>query len=435
MFDLANQSFTLLIITLLFSLYFKNLVVDASVAGGMTPGDASNRGDFAWSLVHGASYLVVVAISPFLGAAGDAKNWRKEILLTTGVLCAFLTVLLGVLPPSMLVLLAIAYFVANVCYQVGENFLASFLPDVSTPETLGRISATGWAMGYVGAMLLLLIVAMLMSVMGWSETSEWRPFFVFAGLWFLAGMLPLALFVREVKRDKPIRTNIAVESALRVADTFRHARRYRQLVLFLVAFLVYGFGVQVIIGFTSIIAEGFGFGQAKLVLFVLQVTFTAGIAAIATAFFQDRIGAKRTVVSYLVIWLVSAVSLAFLTTLDDPPDWPIWVIGNGLGFGLGGIGTASRSMVCQFTPRQRSAEFFGLWGLSYKLAAAIGVLSFGIVSETLGDTNAMILLASFFAVGLALVLPVNEREGIETARAAERRIEEELAGQNDPERA
>ena len=420
MYDLANQSFTLLIITLLFSLYFKDQVAALAVQRGLDQLAADNRGDFIWSLVHGSSFLVVVALSPLLGAAADARTWRKEILIGTGGLCALLTVSLGFVPSSALVVVALLYFIANVCYQIGENFLASFLPDISTPTTIGRVSATGWTMGYVGALLLLLFVTALMLIFGWKAPSQYQPFFIFAGVWFAAGMIPAMLYVREKKRPVHIRGGIVRESFARVLETMRHAQHYRQLVLFLIAFLVYGFGVQVVIAFASILAKRFGFVETELVLFVLQITITAGIAAVLTGLYQDRIGTKRTIMFYLMIWFVSAVWLTWLTTLQSAPKWPLWVVGNGLGLGLGGIGTSSRSMVGLCTPRHRAAEFFGLWGLTYKLAAAIGVLAFGAVTELLGDTGAMVLLASFFAVGFLLILPVNERQGIEAARAAER---------------
>lgn len=420
MFDLANQSFTLLIITVLFSLYFKNLVTESALQRGLELEQAGNRGDFVWSLVHGSSYLVVVLLSPLLGAAADARSWRKEILLLTGCLCAVLTVALGLVPPSLLIVLAIAYFVANVAYQLGENFLASFLPDISTPKNIGRISATGWTMGYVGALLLLVLVLGLMLLLGWRDPSRWRPFFALAGIWFLAGMVPAALFLYERKRTTTIRGNLVSESVRRVFATLRHSSKYRHLALFLTAFLVYGFGVQVVIGFASIIGARFGIKDEQLVLFVLQITVTAGIAAIATAMFQDRIGAKRTVQIYLVVWIASALALTILSTRKGGSSMPLWIIGNGLGFGLGGIGTASRSMVGLFAPRHRAAEFFGLWGLTYKLAAAIGVLTFGAVTELTGDVGAMMLLTGFFVVGFLLMIPVSEQKGIEAARAAER---------------
>ncbi|MFG0305526.1 MAG: MFS transporter [Phycisphaerales bacterium JB040] len=453
MYDFANQSFTLLIITLLFSLYVQSVVtpqpelspetlawIESGGAGEPAPGvaedlaaldEAQRVGKWNWSLIHGSSYLIVVLLSPFVGALADLKGWRKQFLVGTGFLCCALTASLAGVRPGMLWLAALLYIPANVCYQIGENFLASFLPGVSTPRTIGRISAIGWTMGYLGALGLLVCSLAGMLAFGWKEPSSWQPFFVFAAAWFLLGMLPPTFIL---KNDTPLPEaagrRLLPESVSRVVQTFRHASRYAHLMRFLLAFFVYGFGVQVIIGFASIIAGGFGFGQEELILFVAQITVTAGLAAAGTALFQDRIGARATVIIYLFVWLAACLGL-IATKANWPsggPQWPLWIIGNLLGFGLGGIGTASRSMVARFAPAHRTAEFFGLWGLSYKLAAAIGVLAFGGVARLLGDLASLILLASFFGVGLLLMLPVNETAGVRAAKRVEREHEKTIHG-------
>ncbi|HED54628.1 MAG TPA: MFS transporter [Phycisphaerales bacterium] len=410
MYDLANQSFTLLINTLLFSVYFKEVV-----AGG------GQRGDRLWSIVFSVSMFLVVLASPVLGALADAKNWRKEMLMASGIGCVIFTCGLGLTGPGTVALAFALYIPANFLYQIGENTLASFLPDIASQRTIGKISALGWMMGYVGALCLLLIVSVVMKIFGLGSSAQWRPLFVFAGIWFLLGMIPPMLFLHERKRTMTLRhSTILAEAISRIADTFHHARHYRQLMLFLLAFFIYAFGMQTVIAFAAILAKDFGFQQTQLVLFVLQITVTAGIAAAATSRFQDRIGAKATIMIYLGVWIVSTSSLALISGINGLPHWLLWVVGNGIGFGLGGTGTASRAMVGRFTPSHKSAEFFGLWGVSYKLAAAIGVLSFGLVKAGLGNTMALILLTSFFVVGMLLMIPVDELAGVRSAKRAER---------------
>lgn len=447
MYDLANQSFTLLIITLLFSLYVQQVVTPHPVAtpeqvagikaaadagAALSPDLATLRdsmeladraGAFRWSLMHGSSLIIVVVLSPIIGALADIRGWRKQVLVGTGVLCCVLTCGLGLVGPGALVLAALLYIPANLCYQIGENFLASFLPDVSTPRNIGRVSATGWTMGYVGALLLLVGALLGMTLFDLKTVAQWRPLFVFAGLWFAINMIPTIIFLRDdVPQPEARRLGMVRAGIGRVFETISHTRRYRQLALFLAAFLIYGFGVQVVIGFASIIAKSFGFEQTDLVIFVAQITITAGIAAFATGRFQDAIGAKTTVLIYLVVWMLSCGGLVAVKLIwpVHGPQWPLWLIGNGLGFGLGGIGTASRSMVGRLTPKHRTAEFFGLWGVSYKLAGAIGVLSFGAVARTFGELASLCLLFGFFVFGFVLVLPVRELAGVRAARRAER---------------
>lgn len=410
LYDLANQSFTLLINTLLFSIYFKEVVV----------GDDA-KGDSLWGLTFAGSMLLVVIASPLLGAVADCRGWRKNFLVWTGVGCCLLTMSFGLIPANAVTLAILLYVPANFLYQIGENFLASFLPSVSTPRTIGRVSATGWAMGYVGALLLLVITGLGMTLLGLGATENWRPFFVFAGVWFALNMIPAAVMLREPKPDETHgASTLAGEAFVRLKQTVVSAKQYRQLVRFLTAFFIYGMGVQVIIAFASIIAKDFGFTQTKLVIYVLQLTVTAGIAAIGTAKFQDRIGAKPTVLIYLSIWSLAALGLLIMSLIPGCPEWPFWVVGNGIGFGIGGIGTASRSIVGRFAPDHKTGEFFGLWGMVYKLAAVVGVSSFSQVKAWIGMPASLGLLLGFFAVGFVLMLRVNEMDGYKAARRASR---------------
>lgn len=416
MYDLANQSFTLLIITLLFPIYFKEIAVTAGPAAG----------DRLWSIAVSASLLIVVIVSPFLGAIADLRGARKRMLLGTGVVCVALTCSFALIGQGSWRFAMTLFLMANVAYQLGENFLASFLPIVSTPRNIGKVSAIGWTMGYAGALILLLFTTGMMALFGWGPAEQWRPLFVFAGLWFLIGMIPPALILREPparlegRGARPTLWAAISQGVRSVRDTFRHAANYRQLVRFLLAFFVYSLGVQTMIAFASILAHDFGFSQIKLVIFVLQLTGTAGAGAILAGFIQDRLGARTTVLIFLAVWIVTSLSMASLTVPANPPSWMLWVVGNGVGLGLGGIGTSSRSMVGRFTPRHRTAEFFGLWGMVYKGAGVVGVLAFGQVKASLGATTSLALLTAFFTVGATLLLRVQETQGVRAARRAER---------------
>lgn len=455
MFDFANQSFTLLIITLLFSVYVTRVVVPQPVLSPEVAAQveqirgntleraqapievrdaldrvqaAEARGKFAWSLMQGGSLLIVVLVSPFLGAWADIRGKRKALLMGTGVACGVLTCSLGFVGPGMVILAACLYVPANLCYQVGENFLASFLPDVSTRRTIGRVSAIGWTMGYVGALSLLAIVVTAMLALGLKDPSYWRAFFVFAGVWFLLGIIAPGLVLRRDSAPKSKEARPLREAFRRVRRTLAGAGEFSQLRSFLIAFLVYAFGVQTFIAFAAIIAQDFNFTDVLLVAFTAQLTITAGIAAVVTSTFQDRVGAKLTVMFYLGVWVVSCLAMVAMSMIwpHGGPQWPVWLVGNGLGFALGGIGTASRSMVGRLTPSHRTAEFFGLWGMVYKFAGAVGVLGFGAVARFAGETASLVLLACFFGGGLLLLLRVNETHGVRHARRAERRYAAEL---------
>jgi MFS transporter, UMF1 family len=413
LYDLANQSFTLLIITLLFPIYFKSVAV----------GD-QQRGDSLWSIGVSAALLTVVLLSPFVGSYADARAKRKQLLMITGTLCSILTIAMTFIAPGQWWLGLALFIPANICYQLGENLLASFLPALSTPRTIGRVSAIGWAMGYLGSLILLICVISGVNLFGWEQTPDWKWFFILAGAWFFVWMLPAGFILHEPPhQDPPKQTNGSKLAIDRMIATLKEATHFNQLTKFLIAFFIYGLGVQTMIAFAAILASDFGIKEMGLFVFTLQIALTAGITAIVVSRYQDRIGAKPTISIFLVVWMLSTggLLLAKLTgAASGSNQWIFWVIGNGIGIGLGGIGPSSRSMVGLFAPTARVGEFFGLWGMTYKLAGAVGVLSFGQVKAWIGDAPALTLLTSFFAVGLILLMSVSVPNGIRAAKQANR---------------
>ncbi len=413
LYDLANQSFTLLIITLLFPIYFKTVAV----------GD-EQRGDSLWSIGVSAALLIVVLLSPFVGTYADARAKRKQILMITGTICSLLTISMVFIAPGQWWLGLTLFIPANICYQLGENLLASFLPALSTPRTIGRVSAIGWAMGYLGSLLLLLCVITGVKLFGWSDTIHWKWFFILAGLWFFVWMIPAGIVLHEPKHEQPESQTTGLKLAIeRLIATLKEASHFNQLTRFLIAFFIYGLGVQTMIAFAAIIAMDFGLVKMDLFIFTLQIAVTAGITAIVVSRYQDRIGVKPTISIFLIVWMLSTGALFAAKVsgaVSGGNQWIFWVIGNGIGIGLGGIGPSSRAMVGLFAPQRRVGEFFGLWGMTYKLAGAVGVLSFGQVKAWIGDAQALALLTSFFAGGLLVLLTVKVPKGIRAAKQADR---------------
>lgn len=417
MYDLANQSFTLLINTLLFPVFFREVIVGGDPA----------RGDRLWSAMVALSMLIVVVVSPLIGALADVRGLRKKYLIGTGLVCGVATCILGLLGGGAAWIAFGVYLIANIAFQLGENFLASFLPFVSNSRTIGRVSAIGWTMGYIGALLLLVISLLAMWLFGWMETSSWRPLIVFAGVWFLLGIIPPMVVLPEPPAAAaPDRRRGAAREALRrVRETWTHAGRHGQLMRFFGAFFLFGMGVQTVVFFAGIVAKEVVFkddpnANLKLVLFIGQLTITAGIAAALSGRIQDRIGARTMVIVFLSVWIVSTLGFAVFAILPGSPEWAFWLLGNGVGFALGGIGTSSRSLVGRFTPEHKTAEFFGLWGTVFKGAGVVGVFAFGQVKAAAGDLAALGLLTAFFAAGLAVALTVRETRGVRAAKRADR---------------
>ena len=432
MFDLANQSFTLIINTLLFAIFLSEVVLSGH-----------KQSDLAWSILGSVSLGIVVIISPILGAVADAKAAKKKILIASGCTCAALTCALALLPsgasigvPGALAIAALLYIPANIAFNLSENFLASFLPQIATRNTVGRVSAIGWTMGYAGALSLLLLVFVLSMLFSIESAAQYRPLFLFAGIWFAIVMIPTMLFLPEsAKPSDPESTESPVRLAIsRMRTTVQEAAQFKDLARLLTAFLIYAMGIQVIIFFGGKIAkDDFGFTPEKQALFLVTITVSAAIAAIVVGRRQDRVGHARTLFTLLALWTATALLLAatvfFKSRAADPaafPQAPLWIAGIGVGLGLGGAGTATRAAVGALTPAHRAAEFFGLWGASYKLAGVVGLPLFGAVRSLLGSTASFLILAAFFIVGAAILARVNFNRGHTAAEESEQAHGDEI---------
>ncbi|MBX3387489.1 MAG: MFS transporter [Phycisphaeraceae bacterium] len=413
LYDLANQSFQLLINTLLFSIYLTIVVV----------GDGK-RAELIWGAMFFISNALVVLSAPVLGALADARAWKKEILLATGCLCVVMMACFPLLGPGAIALAVALYVPAAFACGTGENFLAAFLPELAKREQMGRISALGWSMSYVGALVLLLICFSAVTWFGLAEPEQWKGLFVLSAVWFAVFMVPTVLWLNEKAVPRPGRDDATaiVDAFRRLKRTIREAGKFAQLATFLAIFFVYSMGTQTVVFFAGIIGNSFGFGIDRLILMAVVMAVTAGVGAITTGMVQDRLGHRNTVMSILGVWVLATTGLAVLklrfaasgADTSTGPGMAFWVIAGAIGLGLGGIGTASRALVGAFTPERRSAEFFGLWGMVYKLASIGGIL-FGVASEA--SRFSLFLIAGFFAVGLALMPLVNEKAGMAAASA------------------
>ena len=410
-FDVANQSFTLLINTLLFPIFLSQVVVrDDSID------------DRVWALAFGSSMLITAIFSPIAGAMADERACKKKWMIGTGLSCGLLTCALALIDSGNLWLAVLLYVPANFAFSIGENFLASFLPTLARQDQVGRVSGFSWACAYSAALLLLIITAILMLACGLQSVESWRPFFVFAGLWFIAFTIPTMLWLKEppMAESNLPRRNLIIAGFSRLADSLRHIGQHRDLALLLIASLFYGTGMTVIVFYASKLAEEFGFTQVKLVLFVAVITVSGVIGTIVPTLFQDRIGHRRSILIFTTLWLFTALGFAGYSALHSAhltqhpqspfPVWPLWLIGNLLGFGLGSLGSANRAFVSYLTPTGREAETFGIWGLVWKITA-ITTFPFAWVKDVVGNTEALLVLAAFVAVGLVLSIFINEKRG------------------------
>lgn len=405
MFDFANSSYTTVIVTVAFAVYFTRVV-----AGG-------GRADWWWSVGLTLSNLLVVLMAPVIGAIADDGGHKKRFLAATCVACVAGTAALAAVGPGELALGLALFVVSNVAFSLGESLVAAFLPEISTPENVGRISGFGWGLGYLGGLgCLLLVRPLLAGGFTAANAGPLRWAWVTTAAFFAVGALPTFLLLRERVAPGPRRTPAAhvVAGFRRLGRTVRSAGRLAELARFFGAFFLYSCGLTAVIAFSAIFAERtlrFTPGELITLFMLLQLSSTAG--AVLLGLLQDRLGARRTILLVLLLWVGVCVG-AFLCQ-SKAAFWPVALVA---GLGIGSLQSASRAMVSLCSPVGKSGEMFGLWGLVGKAAYAVGPMTFGLVSSWFGSQRLAILaVGAFFVAGALVVTGLDEARGRDQALA------------------
>jgi len=399
MYDFANSGYTTVVLTAVFNAYF------VAVVAGNAP-----WATFAWTAALSASYAVVMVIGPVLGAYADGHAAKKRVLAISTAICVVGTAALAWTGPGMVAWAVAFIIVSNVAYSMGENLCAAFLPELARPEALGKVSGWGWSLGYFGGILALGIsLAWVMTASSRGSTSGdavGGTMIITAAVYALAS-LPTFLVLRE--RARPAATPGAAQAFARLVETAHHARQFRDLLLVFVCGTFYQAGVSTVIVLAAIYAEQvMGFKTQDTIMLVLVVNVTAAIGAFGFGYAQDRIGKVAALQLTLVGWVVMTVVAFFSTTAGT-----FWVAANLAGLCMGSSQSAGRALVAYLSPADRSAEFFGLWGVAIRLAAILGPLTYGAVTWATGGNHrlAILLTAAFFVVSLVVLAFVNERRG------------------------
>ena len=405
-FDFANSAFTTIIITIVYSVYFRNII-----AAGRTDGDR------LWALGNTISQVLVLLSAPLLGAIADYSAFKKRFLFFSYILCVAFTALLTFTTTGEILFALLIFIVANFAFSSGENLIASFLPEIARQEDMGKVSGFGWALGYIGGLLsLVFCYPFLKNGFGMENAANLRiTNLIVAGFFLIAG-IPTFLWVRERKKasDLPAGQSYLSVGFTRIRDTFAHIRRFRELFKFLILFGIYNCGVTTVVVFAAIYAvETVKLNASEFLIFFLITQISASLGAFLFGLAQDRIGPKNTIYATLTVWLLTIVGAYYSTDKTT-----FFIVGNLAGLGLGSSQSAARALVGLFSPIEKSAEFFGFWGLFWKLSTAIGPLVFGLLSSGTGNQRIAILATGlFFLIGMLGLRFIDEKAGIEAARS------------------
>ena len=415
MYDWANSAFTTIVVTFLYSTYFSQ---------AMAPDEAT--GTVLWSRAVSASAILIALLSPVMGVIADRSGRRRAYLIGTTLLCCAATVLLTFIGPNQpnAILLALTIFViANVAFEVSMVFYNSFLLTIAPADRIGRISGYGWALGYAGGMVAMIVA--LLAFIGFEDSGPWlgldttdgfniRAVNLLVAGWYLLFSLPMFLLVK----DDPIAAQ-GGHSILGAFEELRHTlgelRRYEEVVKLLLARLVYNDGLVTVFAFGGIYAAGtFGMEFADVMVFGIVLNLAAGMGAWIFGFVDDKVGGKKTIAFSLV-----ALSIAVTIAVVAPDRTWFWIGGILFGLFAGPNQSASRSLMGRFLPEERKSEFFGFFAFSGKVTSFAGPLLLGIATQAFNNQRAGIAtVVLFFIIGGVILARVNEAKGLAAGQDA-----------------
>ncbi|TCD48505.1 MFS transporter [Chlorobium sp. N1] len=409
LFDYANTSFSVMMVTFVFPLYFKNVIC---------MGDPS--GDALWGAAVSVSMLLVALVSPVLGAASDLSGRRKRFLFSFTLLSVVATALLSLSGPGTAVMAVVLFVLANMGFEGGLVFYDAYLKEITSEKSIGRLSGYGYAMGYLGALSILLLLRPLLEggVTAVNQANIQLSFLLSAGFFALFAT-PLFLVLRDSGKQKGPALSLAgvMRSVREVQTTIAHIRSFPDLSRFLLAYFFYNDAILTVIAFASIYAQNtLHFTSGELIVFFMTVQTTAILGSVLFGFVTDRIGPKRTIVITLFIWF----AVILLGIVGEGKDL-FMATGMLAGMSMGSSQAASRSMMARLTPRAHLAEFFGFYDGTFGKASAIaGPLVFGLVSAGAGSQKAALgSLLLFFTAGLLLMTRVRSESSMAGGSASD----------------
>ncbi|MCK6613260.1 MAG: MFS transporter [Ignavibacteriaceae bacterium] len=388
LFDFANTSYSITIVTFLYAVYFKKVVANNEPAG-----------DLYWSIATSSAMIVTAVLSPILGAISDHSAGKKRFLLFFTLICVvFTAALFGVEQGD--IFLGILFFVlANIGFEAGLVFYDSFLPEITTPKNYGRVSGYGFAMGYVGSLTTLIILFPFI------EKNLIRESFLISAMFFAIFATPLFIFLQDNRRPMLKPQSYIKTGWNRVSYTISHLKNYKNLSRFLLAYFFYIEGVNTIIFFAGNYASTtLKFTELELIAFFATVQTTAIIGSVLLGIVADSLGQKKTIYISLYVWLVT-IALALFTETKEG----FYVVGLLAGTAMGASQSTSRSLMSKLTPVDKRTEFFGFYSLFGKSSAIIGPLVFGIISVITHNQKLSILsVGAFFIIGMYLLKDVKD---------------------------
>jgi UMF1 family MFS transporter len=433
-FDWAAQPYFTLITTFVFAPYFANFVA---------PNPAS--GQALWGFATAAAGLMIALMSPVLGAIADASGRRKPWIAGFGALLVIGSCLMWIGKPgdeSVIPPLLLAYAIASVGAEFATVFNNAMMPTLVPPDRMGRLSGTGWATGYVGGILsLVLVLGFLAASPGTGHTLfGLAPLFgldpvthqgdritgPLTGIWFIIFVLPMFLLTPDYPARQPLREALR-EGLIGLKQTLGELPKRKSMAIFLLANMIYTDGLVSLFAFGGIYAAGtFGWQTIEIGTFGIILAIAGTFGAWLGGKLDDSLGPKRVIAGSMLILLLAITaillvdkdSILFVRVAPPAPGAALFsgaaeraylVLGCLIGAAGGPLQAASRTLLIRLAPKDRIAQYFGLFALTGKVTSFMGPLLIGAITAVTASQKAgMAVLVLFFGAGLALLARVRD---------------------------
>lgn len=411
-YDWANSAYFTTVVTAVFPAFFATYA-----AADLPAAEATAR----FALATSISAAIVAVSSPVLGAIGDYRGIRKRLLgffMSLGALACLGMTLIG---RGDWPLAALLFVVGNVGVSASLVFYDSFLPHVARPDEADRVSAVGYAMGYLGGGLLLVLnLAWILqpAAFGFGDAAvATKAAFASVAVWWIAFSIPFFRRVQEpVPRFLPHESadrSAVAGAVIRLLQTFRDVRQYRNAFLLFLAMLLYQDGIQTIIRMASVYGAEIGIAQTAQIAAFVMVQFLGVPFAFLFGRLGARIGAKRAIFVALAVYTLATILGYFMTTTAE-----FFVLAGLVATVQGGSQALSRSLFSRLVPAQKASEFFGFYAVAERFATVLGPAVFTIsVTLTGSSRSAVLAIILFFVAGAALLAMVDEGEDLGATEA------------------
>lgn len=396
LYDWANSAFVVTIVTALLPIYFKDVV-----AVGMSDANSTAY----WGYVNTIVSIIVAFASPVLGIIADYENNKKKFLIFFVIIGTASSCLLSVVGEGNVLLCLIIYMIAAICFFSGNIFYDSMLVDVTKEDRMDWISSNGFAWGYIGSTIpFILCIVMILnpSLIGLSsKITAIRISFIVTGLWWFVFSIPLFKNIKQIYFIKKTK-NILKDSFIRLLETLKEIRNYKNIYLFLIAYFFYIDGISTIFKMAAVYGRDVGVDGNNLLVILLATQFVAFPFALIFGKISKKLSAKTMLLIGIIIYIMISVYGFFIKTVFD-----YWVLAMMVATCQGGMQALSRSYFCKMIPKEKAASYFGIYNIIGKFSAIIGPFMIAIVSQITKQSRYGILsLVVLFIVGFTLLKKV-----------------------------